>query len=296
MSAAKRMKISEFAFLTGIPVSTIRYYLWEGILPPPIKEGQTRAYYTQAHVDALEAIRHKQLVEHKPLALIREEMQPVLRQSQSDTSVYELPSGRKEDIITAAIEVFFAKGYADTSIADIATQARMSKETFYLHFKNKDELFIACADRIFHEMYRDVWQEIRDEKNMMERFHKRAKAYFASYPRWVVMMNLVRSNAVGDNPVFKEKFRQVIAEIVGPIIHDIERMQHKGEVRTDIDTALAGYIVMGMSEYAAALIHTGTYAEKDVMEALDVIFRGGLNIDGPPPARRGPSIKCKSEL
>jgi AcrR family transcriptional regulator len=276
MSADKRMKISEFSFLTGVPVSTIRYYLWEGILPPPVKEGRTRAYYTQEHMDALEAIRQKQFVEHKPLSVIREEMQKKLRKSSRRSAEDETPSGRKEDIISAAIEVFFAKGYADTSIADIALQARMSKETFYLHFKNKDELFIACADRIFHEMYRDVWQEIKDEKNMIERFRKRARAYFASYPRWIVMMNLVRSNAVGDNPVFKEKFRQVIGEIISPIIHDIERMQQQGEIRTDIDTALAGYIVMGMSEYAGGLVQQGVCTEREVLDSLGIILQLGL--------------------
>jgi AcrR family transcriptional regulator len=277
MNPGKHMKISEFSFVTGVPVSTIRYYLWEGILPSPVKEGRTRAYYTQEHLDALEMIRYKQIVERKPLARIREEMQPLLSREHGRIADEGQPPGKKEDIITAAIEIFFSKGYSETSIADIALQARMSKETFYLYFKNKDELFIACADRIFHEMYSDVWQEIRDEKDMSERFRKRARAYFASYPRWVIMMNLVRSNSVGDNPVFKEKFRQVISEIVSPIIHDIERMQHQGEARSDIDTALAGYIFMGMSEYAAALIHQGAFSENDVMEALEVIYRLGLN-------------------
>jgi AcrR family transcriptional regulator len=204
-------------------------------------------------------------------------MQPLLSQEYSMTADEEQPPRKKEDIITAAIEIFFSKGYSETSIADIALRARMSKETFYLYFKNKDELFIACADRIFHEMYSDVWQEIRDEKDMSERFRKRARAYFASYPRWVIMMNLVRSNSVGDNPVFKEKFRQVISEIVGPITHDIEKMQKQGEARRDIDAKLAGYIIMGMAEYAAALIHQGASSENDIIEALEVVFRLGLN-------------------
>ncbi len=271
------MKISEFSFLTGVPVSTIRYYIWEGILPPPIKAGRTRAYYNQEHIDALGLVRQKQIVEHKPLSIIREEMSRVFSQSCNETNDENIPTGRREDIITSAIEVFFAKGLTETTIADIASTARISKETFYLHFKNKEELFIACADRIFHEMYRDVWHEIKNEKNMMLRFRKRAIAYFSSYPRWVVMMNLVRSNAVGDNPVFKEKFRQVISEIVGPITQDIERMQKLGEARDDIDTNLAGYIVMGMSEYAAALIQQGLFQESEIIETLDILFRSGLS-------------------
>ena len=85
-------------------------------------------------------------------------------------------------------------------------------------------------------------------------------------------MNLARSTAVGANQVFKEKYRQVIKEIVEPIIRDIERMQ-QGLVRTDIDTTLAGYIAMGMAEYAAGLVHQGKYPEQEALDRLNLILQ-----------------------
>jgi len=51
------MKISELSELTGVPTSTIRYYLREGLLHPPVKTGKTMAYYDDGHVKQLELIK-----------------------------------------------------------------------------------------------------------------------------------------------------------------------------------------------------------------------------------------------
>jgi TetR/AcrR family transcriptional repressor of mexJK operon len=41
----------------------------------------------------------------------------------------------------AAASLFLDKGYLDTSMDDIAAAARISKQTIYTHFRNKEELF-----------------------------------------------------------------------------------------------------------------------------------------------------------
>lgn len=46
------------------------------------------------------------------------------------------------DLIEAAERVISTKGYHQTRIADIATEADVGLGTFYLHFKTKNEIFI----------------------------------------------------------------------------------------------------------------------------------------------------------
>ncbi len=46
------------------------------------------------------------------------------------------------DLLEAAERVIARKGYHDTRIADIATDADVGLGTFYLHFKTKNEIFI----------------------------------------------------------------------------------------------------------------------------------------------------------
>ncbi len=56
---------------------------------------------------------------------------------------------KRQQILKAALEVFKTKGYANTSITDIAKQADIGKGTLYLYFKNKEELlysvFMECS-------------------------------------------------------------------------------------------------------------------------------------------------------
>ena len=50
------------------------------------------------------------------------------------------------DLIQAAERVISSKGYHQTRIADIATEADVGLGTFYLHFKTKNEIFIELIE------------------------------------------------------------------------------------------------------------------------------------------------------
>lgn len=67
----------------------------------------------------------------------------------SATNREEYLENKREQILRAALEVFKEKGYANTSIMDIAKHANMGKGTLYLYFKNKEELlysvFMECS-------------------------------------------------------------------------------------------------------------------------------------------------------
>ncbi len=63
---------------------------------------------------------------------------------------------RRLDIINAAEEVFFSKGFENSTMDDVAEQAELSKGTLYLYFKSKDELFLEIIYRgnnILHNLF-----------------------------------------------------------------------------------------------------------------------------------------------
>jgi AcrR family transcriptional regulator len=62
-------------------------------------------------------------------------------------------------LIEAAIEVFAEKGYARTTVDDIAERAGSTRATFYLHFKAKSDLLselIGRGERHYHKIYQDL--------------------------------------------------------------------------------------------------------------------------------------------
>jgi DNA-binding transcriptional MerR regulator len=60
-------KIGEIAKRSGVPASTIRYYVKEGLLPSPEKVNKKMAYYDESCITKLEAIQHLQEKRFYPL-------------------------------------------------------------------------------------------------------------------------------------------------------------------------------------------------------------------------------------
>lgn len=48
---------------------------------------------------------------------------------------------KRELLINSAVDVFSEKGYWNTKISDIVSKAGVAQGTFYLYFKNKEQLF-----------------------------------------------------------------------------------------------------------------------------------------------------------
>jgi TetR/AcrR family transcriptional repressor of nem operon len=55
----------------------------------------------------------------------------------------------KEKIINTATQLFWHKGYKNTSINDILEQVKISKGSFFHHFKDKKTLFLIVIDEFY---------------------------------------------------------------------------------------------------------------------------------------------------
>jgi len=53
---------------------------------------------------------------------------------------------RKKQIIDSAKKLFSQRGYYETHVESILREAKIGKGTFYLYFKNKEDLFITILD------------------------------------------------------------------------------------------------------------------------------------------------------
>jgi DNA-binding transcriptional MerR regulator len=69
----QRWRIGELAERAGVSVPTIKYWIREGLLPPPpVKTGRTMAYYDQAYLDRLQLIRSLREEHFLPIRVIRQ--------------------------------------------------------------------------------------------------------------------------------------------------------------------------------------------------------------------------------
>ncbi|MEM3486537.1 MAG: MerR family transcriptional regulator [Candidatus Methanomethyliaceae archaeon] len=275
MNSNKReyLTIGELEKITGIPRTTIRYYIREGLVAPRKKTGKTMAYYTKEEAKRLRLIR--KLREEKGLTIKAIKERLVGIDAAEERFVSKIESiDRRQEIIRTAVSLFTKRGYYKVSVQDIVNELQMSKTTFYSFFRTKEELFLECTKYIFNQMFNEVWDSIRKEKEVIPRLLKRTDAFLDAYPKWRDMMYLLRGNAISSNREFSKIYKESLIYVIQPIIRDIERAVEQGKMRKDINPEIIGFAFMGVAEYLAELLYMfRKYDKQAILEQVEKIQR-----------------------
>jgi len=251
------MKISELSSLSDTPISTIKYYSSENILPPPLKAGKTLFYYTDEHLDRLKLIKKM-----KKDRLSIKMMKDVLHQQPDDPESYDINKVhhvKRDSILQAAIAVFREKGFNDTTITDIVNEAGVGRNTFYVHFQNKEALFFECSDLIFNDLDSSL-DDLKDLDDILERARKRVTHVFEN-PQLMDMINLIKGSSI-NNPTFRKKMIEIIRAYIKPIQKELDAGYEKGIIKK-VDNKLFGYLLMGLVEYGFYHYHYEDHAPFD---------------------------------
>ncbi|MCG9478753.1 MAG: TetR/AcrR family transcriptional regulator [Actinomycetia bacterium] len=74
----------------------------------------------------------------------------------------------RSSIISAAAEVFSDKGFNESGVEDICSQAGISKGAFYHHFKSKQQLMLILMDKWIEEVARQIGPIEEGQVNFLE--------------------------------------------------------------------------------------------------------------------------------
>ena len=94
---------------------------------------------------------------------------------------------RKTQILSAAEEVFNAKGLSNARMEDIAEKTGLSKGTLYLYFKSKDSLIIAIFDRIFGGLFNKEKMQAGEKISAIDSIHNFTEEAIKDYLRVLYM-------------------------------------------------------------------------------------------------------------
>jgi TetR/AcrR family transcriptional regulator, transcriptional repressor for nem operon len=72
----------------------------------------------------------------------------------------------REELLNAAMFLFWEKGYAETSMADVFQRSGVNAGSMYYYFKSKEQLLLAALDRLAEIMYpallAPIWEKESD--------------------------------------------------------------------------------------------------------------------------------------
>ena len=88
----------------------------------------------------------------------------------------------QQKLLDAAIEAFSENGFKGTSTRDIADRAGVHHPLITYHFKNKDLLWRAAADRVFRDFRQSLAASLEDHRNECPK--ERMTALIRAYVRY----------------------------------------------------------------------------------------------------------------
>lgn len=137
----------------------------------------------------------------------------------------------RQRIIDSAWELFYEKGYDETTIMDIVQKSGVAKGSFYYHFKGKDTLLNTLAS-LLDRYYEELSEELPEDMNSFDKLmylNYRVHSYMEriDYKLLANQYATQLTKSEGSNLLDQNRFYfRLIYEIV-------EEGQKKGELRTD---------------------------------------------------------------
>ena len=277
------MKIKELVERSGLPRSTIQYYLREGLLHPPLKTGQTRAHYDESHLQRLMQIEKLKKGARIPLSFLKEKLQEADISPQAILREYDVrktasttreKKEKKHESIRKAIEVFSQKGYHRTKVADITDSLNISTGTFYIYFKNKRELFMEVIDDVFRNIIGDAAIAIKGETDFVERLKIRGRVFYQNYTKYSEILNQLRAELASEECWPEEKIKKIYHGLTKPVVQEIGAAINEGII-SEIDPDLLAYSLTGLIEMMSLRLSLNRkYNLEDIM-----IFIADLTIN-----------------
>jgi AcrR family transcriptional regulator len=149
---------------------------------------------------------------------------------------HQLPSGRhgllrsfvatnqRERIMAATGQAAAELGYPEMSVEAIIERAGVSRRTFYEHFKNKEDAFVAAYDAVVHRQARHIRREYLNEPTVLNRLRAGIGAYlqFIADEPDLARMCIVEVLAAGPRAMEKRsQAMRMFAEIIEDNIHEL---------------------------------------------------------------------------
>jgi AcrR family transcriptional regulator len=117
-----------------------------------------------------------------------------------------------ESILNAVRRLFGERGFAATTMDDIAEQARVAKGAVYHHFATKEAVFEAVFDQVSRALVQEIDRAVRTEKDVLAAMVAGTQHYFAACAKGPTGQIILRD---GPAVLGWERWREIDAQHFG---------------------------------------------------------------------------------
>ena len=193
---------------------------------------------------------------------------------------------RRAMILDAALRTFVQRGYPETKVAEIASEAGVAEGTLYNYFPSKEDLLLA----LFDEKWGRIIDDIKKKLTRVDNPNDQLKVIFSSVVKMfkknrhlaeLFMIDIKQSSIFLNNYTINR-----IGEVIDIIEEILKEGKRKGIYRKDLDTRVTKMIIFGaaqgillswvLSESKAIRNQTFKFSLFRAGRTLKEIFKSGL--------------------
>ena len=196
---------------------------------------------------------------------------------------------KRKVILDAALKTFVKRGYPETRVSEIATEAGVAEGTLYNYFHSKEDIFLA----LFDEKWGGIIYQIKNLISRIDNPNDKLKAIFSLVVRMfkkdrylaeIFLIDIKQSSIFLNNYTINR-----ITEFISLIEQVLEEGKRKGIYRRDLDTRVAKMVIFGaaqgillswvLSESKMVKDKTFKFSLYRAAKTLRDIFKSGLSRD-----------------
>ena len=164
-----------------------------------------------------------------------------------ERSRHEQREQRAERILDAAAELMLRWGYNKTTIDDIVRAAGVPKGTIYLHWKTREDLFLALMEREYKRLIEDTQRRIASDPDGGTMWGITKHAMLATMKSPLMKAVILRDTDLMGEWLHKEYASASFIQQIAQPLALLERYQAQGVIRDDIDARQMVYMLKAIS-------------------------------------------------
>lgn len=169
----------------------------------------------------------------------------MMRESRSGAASRPAIADKREAILRAAVQVFAQKGYFNSKVSDVASEAGIADGTVYLYFKSKDEILHSIFDQAMSRFIAEGKNELASIGKPEDRLQRIAEMHLERLGADRDLAIVFQVELRGSIKFMQEFSAAGFADYLDIIRKTVEDGQSSGVFRRDIKPVIAAKILYG---------------------------------------------------
>jgi AcrR family transcriptional regulator len=185
----------------------------------------------------------------------------------------------RQELLSAAAEVFSRRGFHDASIDAVAERAGYSKGSVYWHFAGKDDLFLALVEEHVDGPMREMIELLRSapaDRDLAPEGSRRFAELLAGQQKWLLLDNEYWLQAMRD-PGLRRRYaerRRELRAALGDALASRAETLGAGQLGIEPERVATAIMALGAGLAQQALVDPDAVPDDLFGEIILLIYKG----------------------